>query len=83
MVDREAQPINLSFDRGTLLLQGLDPGRLPVVGDSRIWTWDPRVGAWRCDAIHYTAAADNVLVYKTALKLEPLMAALEAARGRG
>lgn len=33
------------FDRGTLLLQGVDRAPAP-------WTWDARVSAWRCDAIH-------------------------------
>ena len=47
---RELPP--LTFHRGTLLLQRPDaagpPGQLEGV-----WTWDGRVGAWRCDAIHY------------------------------
>jgi len=46
--------ISLSFDRGTLLLTGVDRGQLPAEPGSPIWTWDPRVGAWRCDAIHYS-----------------------------
>jgi len=47
--------ISLSFDRGTLLLTGVNRGQLPAEPGSPVWTWDPRVGAWRCDAIHYAA----------------------------
>jgi hypothetical protein len=47
--------ISLSFNRGTLLLTGVDRGQLPAEPGSPIWTWDARVGAWRCDAIHYAA----------------------------
>ena len=45
--------VSLSFDRGTLLLKG--PGRndSPNSPGSQPWTWDPRIGAWRCDAISY------------------------------
>jgi len=49
-------PVSLSFDRGTLLLTGVDRGQLPVAPGEPDWTWDARVGAWRCDAIHYAAA---------------------------
>lgn len=45
--------ISLSFDRGTLLLTGLEHKELPNVPNSPVWMWDTRVGAWRCDAIHY------------------------------
>ena len=45
----------LSFDRGTLLVDGLPVARAPT-GDQRIgWVWDKRVSAWRCEAIHYAA----------------------------
>ncbi len=27
----------------------------PASGEAYPWTWDTRVGAWRCDAIHYRA----------------------------
>jgi superfamily II DNA or RNA helicase len=56
MVDgKPPNPIFLSFDRGTLLLTGVDRGQLPVDSGSPAWTWDKRVGAWRCDAMHYAA----------------------------
>lgn len=45
--------ISLSFDRGTLLLTGLERKELPNVPGPSVWMWDARVGAWRCDAIHY------------------------------
>ena len=48
-----AADIILSFDRGTLLADGLPAGDAPT-GDQRIgWVWDKRVAAWRCEAIHY------------------------------
>ncbi len=45
----------LSFDQGTLLLTGPIRKRLPETSGSYVWKWDRRVGAWRCDAIHYAA----------------------------
>ncbi len=47
--------IVLSFDRGTLLLAGPQAGELSGPADSPVWRWDTRVGAWRCDAIHYAS----------------------------
>jgi superfamily II DNA or RNA helicase len=44
---------SLSFDRGTLLLKEVVQKDLPEVLGSGVWKWDSRVGAWRCDAIHY------------------------------
>jgi len=56
MVDIESQRrITLSFDRGTLLLSGLDRSESPDVRESPVWKWDARVAAWRCDAIHYSS----------------------------
>jgi superfamily II DNA or RNA helicase len=46
--------VTLSFDRGTLLLKGVSRDDL----DESIWTWDHRVGAWRCDAIHYRSVRE-------------------------
>ncbi|MEW6359473.1 MAG: DEAD/DEAH box helicase family protein [Planctomycetota bacterium] len=45
--------IRLSFDRGTLLLHGLDDHRLQSLFTAEEWTWDPRVSAWRREAIDY------------------------------
>ena len=47
--------ISLSFDRGTLLLTGLEGRESPNAVGLSVWTWDARVGAWRCDAIHYAS----------------------------
>lgn len=47
----------LSFDHGTLLLRGADVRQWGQAESAR-WTWDPRVRAWRCDAIHYAAARE-------------------------
>lgn len=47
--------ILLSFDRGTLVLRGLECKESPNVPGSCVWTWDARIGAWRCDAIHYAS----------------------------
>lgn len=47
--------ISLSFDHGTLLLAGSQPGEATGAPGSSRWAWDARVGAWRCDAIHYPA----------------------------
>lgn len=47
--------ISLSFDRGTLLLTNVVRKELPDIVASFVWRWDSRVGAWRCDAIHYAA----------------------------
>ena len=45
--------ISLSFDRGTLLLKGLEYKELPSIPGISTWKWDVRVGTWRCEAIHY------------------------------
>jgi len=49
------KPISLSFNRGTLLLTGVEREELPGISGPSVWTWDSRVGALRCDAIHYAA----------------------------
>ncbi len=43
----------LSFSGGTLLLEGVAARSVPLLPDGTFWAWDPRVSAWRCDAIHY------------------------------
>lgn len=54
MADGRSQTqVVLSFDRGTLLLNGPQARELSVVPEGSVWKWDARVGAWRCDAIHY------------------------------
>jgi len=53
--------ISLSFDRGTLLLKGLTRNDLPNACGFSVWRWDSRVGAWRCDAIHYDAVCKPLI----------------------
>jgi len=50
---RRYRPISLRFDRGTLLLSGLDRKQVHDINGPHVWTWDHRVGALRCDAIDY------------------------------
>ncbi|MEJ2702792.1 MAG: DEAD/DEAH box helicase family protein [Sedimentisphaerales bacterium] len=50
--------VKLRFDRGTLLLSGSRGGEARDVAGLGIWTWDARVGALRCDAIHYGKVRD-------------------------
>lgn len=47
------RPIHLRFDRGTLLLSGMERKEMRDIPGPIVWTWDNRVGALRCDAIHY------------------------------
>ena len=50
----------LSFDRGTLLLKGLNANQTRTFFESNPWTWDSRVSAWRCDAIEYETIRKQV-----------------------
>jgi len=51
---RPMSPIVLRFDQGTLRLDGeLASGELAWVRERGVWAWDGRVGAFRCDALHY------------------------------
>jgi superfamily II DNA or RNA helicase len=43
----------LSFSRGTLILDGLSQERIRALFGSSDWLWDRRVDRWRCDAIAY------------------------------
>ena len=48
----------VSFDQGTLLLSSSDRDRInqksiEALFGNGIWSWDPRVSCWRCEAIHY------------------------------
>jgi hypothetical protein len=46
---------SLSYDRGTLLLTGLDQTTVSSIFGDGLWTWDSRVSAWRCEAVHYAS----------------------------
>jgi len=54
-VTESDKSVVLSFDRGTLVLTGLGRSDVPEVGAAGMWRWDGRVGAWRCEAIHYAS----------------------------
>ena len=45
----------LSFDRGTLLMTGVNHKQVHTLFDTQQWTWDGRLGAWRCTGIHYVS----------------------------
>lgn len=50
----------LFFSRGTLLLESAH-GALPgALADGVAWKRDPRVGAWRCDALEYPRLAPHL-----------------------
>lgn len=60
----------IKFERGTLVLETIDPSLLEAVSKSRKdinLKFDPRVPVWRCDAIHYPVVCD--LVLKAGLRL--------------
>lgn len=49
---------NIRFDQGTLLLdanesQSHHRDQIEKIFGADIWTWDPRVSVWRCEALHY------------------------------
>jgi len=50
-----SSPPRLSFAGGTLLLEGMPGPAVRAAFPQVPWVWDPRVEAWRCDAIEYTA----------------------------
>lgn len=45
--------IRLSFDRGTLVLEGAPPERIDRLFKGSLGRWDPRISAWRCEAYLY------------------------------
>ena len=50
----------LTFRGGTLLLSDMPRERLKRLFPAGLWIWDPRAGAWRCDAVHYADVADRL-----------------------
>lgn len=50
----------LIFSAGTLLLHGIAPDRAGLTVAPEIWTWDARVRAWRCDALHYASLGEHL-----------------------
>src|SRR5947209_716851 len=55
----EALP-RISFSRGTLLLEPFAADVVKGVRGSGSWMWDPRVAAWRCDAIDYPSLRESL-----------------------
>ena len=51
----------LSFDRGTLLLKGLDRQEMREFFGSGVWRWDHRLAAWRCEAINYGTVRQDLV----------------------
>lgn len=49
----EEPKVRLSFDRGTLVLSSPEPRLVTSALGHALFTWDERIGAWRCEAIHY------------------------------
>ncbi len=47
----------LEFDQGTLVLGGWSAAALEKVLVTHPFQWDPRIKAWRCDALHYKDVA--------------------------
>jgi superfamily II DNA or RNA helicase len=59
--ESEKKQIVLSFDQGTLVLSGLSRSAFGQPGESVIWEWDGRIGAFRCEAIHYRRIRENLI----------------------
>jgi len=55
-----APPPKLSFSAGTLVLTGVPRGQIDRVAGAAPWVWDPRVGAWRCDALEYAVVLERL-----------------------
>ncbi len=46
---------SLSFAGGTLVLHGMTSWSVRHVFGPKLWRWDSRIGAWRCDAFEYSS----------------------------
>jgi superfamily II DNA or RNA helicase len=53
--------LSLKFERGTLLLTAPNQGLIKKISQNIPVSYDPRVPAWRCDALYYTAIRHTVL----------------------
>lgn len=58
--DAHVPPAELSFSGGTLLLHNSSSRWISRWFDKGTWTWDPRVDAWRCDALWYETLRDRL-----------------------
>lgn len=52
--------VDLAFSRGTLVMSGLDSAAVYREFPKVPWTWDPRSGQWRADAIHYASVESSL-----------------------
>ncbi len=69
---------------GTLLLTNVVRKELPDIVASSVWRWDSRVGAWRCDAIHYAVIRKALgLVKKLGFVLAPARTRLVRKQNAG
>jgi superfamily II DNA or RNA helicase len=50
----------LTFSRGTVLLEGISRSQIGRLTAGGLWTWDPRAGACRCDALLYSAVCQRL-----------------------
>jgi superfamily II DNA or RNA helicase len=69
MDERQLHPrARLHFSAGTLVLEGLPARTLTQVFGPDFWKWDQRIGAWRCDAIHYAPVRGQLEAAKLAVR---------------
>jgi superfamily II DNA or RNA helicase len=54
------QNIKIAFSGGTLVLEGMSRQGMQRVFGPMPWVWDRRVGAWRCDAMHYADVVERL-----------------------
>ena len=53
--------LTMKFERGGLLLQTPHQALIQKISKNISISYDPRVAAWRCDALYYTAVRREVL----------------------
>ncbi len=53
--------LSLNFERGTLLLKTPHQELIKQISQNIPISYDPRVSAWRCDALYYTAIRNTAL----------------------
>ncbi len=63
--ENQIRNVTLTFDRGTLVLHGVLQRDLSNLNLLPLCTWDPRVNAWRCDAIQYPTIRNHLAQHLT------------------
>jgi superfamily II DNA or RNA helicase len=53
-------PARLTFAAGTIVLEGMPSAEISRVLRGMTWAWDPRINAWRTDAMHYAETCDRL-----------------------